>query len=115
MQIQTMPPKKRKLSQLTLAEMFAKKSNETEEESASGTDESKQHILIDLSMHQMANETGIDWTIRFNFDIHFIDPSSQQIDLERPIIAPMDTEEDDSDGEDSSGDDAMNVNVSDGQ
>lgn len=84
-----MPPKKRKPitdpNQRSVAFMFGKKPNELDDQCNDDTVESKQSVLIDLSMHQVKNEIGIDWTIMFNFDIHFIDARSQQIDSGRDV------------------------------
>lgn len=77
-----MPPKKTKQSQQTLAEIFAKKSNAPKTKSTGEAPESKLHLFIDLSMQQVDNEIGINSTILFNIDIHFLDPSLQQVDSE---------------------------------
>lgn len=127
-----MPPKKIKLNtdpnQRTIAFMFGNKPNE--DESTDVAPKSKQNVLIDMSVHQVKNETGIDWTIMFDFDIHFIDTSSQQIDSRRDVeiesagqsastsrsATPMETEEDDDNEENSdSEDDIASTSTSDGQ
>lgn len=121
-----MPPKKRKTGQPTILEMYGKKPSVSvsEGESTGAQHESKQNILVDLSLQQVQNESGIDWTIWFNFDIHFIGTSSQQVDLasEVEIVSPglsastsktstpIDTEDDNSDA-----DDAVSFSTSDGQ
>lgn len=57
-----MPPIFLKLNagpnQRSVDHMFAKKSNEADEESTGEVHESKQDVLIDLSMHQVENEIG---------------------------------------------------------
>lgn len=50
-------------NQRSVLHMFAKQLNETQDESTDNACESKQHVLIDLSMQQVESETGIDWTI----------------------------------------------------
>lgn len=131
-----MPPKKRKLNadpnQRSVAFMFGKTPNELDDQCTDDTVESKQSVLIDLSMHQVKNEIGIDWTIMFNFDIHFIDARSQQIDSERDVdvqsagqsastsatatpIESGDDDEDDDDNDEDSEDEIASVGTSDGQ
>lgn len=114
-------PKKRKPDQRSIEEMFSK-SNESDTASIS-TDvdnESKQDVRINMFVNQMKNANGMDWTILFDFNIHFIDPISQQIDSERNVeiestpssrsATPMET---DYDGEDSESDGA-NISSSEG-
>lgn len=89
-----MPPKKRKLAagQQTLSGMFAQKSavNVTTEESTGDAreTESKQHFLINLMVVQVQDEIecGIDWTLSFDLNPHFISgTSSNQIVSESEI------------------------------
>lgn len=114
-------PKKRKPDQRSIKDMFSQ-SNESDTASVS-TDvdnESKQNVLIDMFVNQMKNANGIDWTILFDFNIHFIGSISQQVDSERNVeidsapssrsATPMDT---DYDGEDSESD-AANFGSSEG-
>lgn len=106
------PPKKRKHDQWSIKDMFGQ-SNDSDTASVS-TDvdnESKQNVQIDLCVNQMKNANGIDWTILFDFNIHFIGSISQQVDSERNVeiesapssrsATPMNT---DYDGEDSESD-----------
>lgn len=84
--------------------MFANQLIEDTSTSTTDAHESKQNFLIDFSTQQMKNKNGSDWTIMFNFDIHFIE--LQQIDYERDVeieststsrtSTPMETEEEDS-------------------
>lgn len=126
-----MPPNKIKLNtdpnQRLIAFMFGKKPNELEDERTDDEHESKQNVLVDLSVQQVKNETGTDWTIMFNFDIHFIDTSSQQIDDGRDVeiesastprtATPMETEgegDDDIDEDSDSDGDIARASASDG-
>lgn len=77
-----MPPKKRKLAegQQTLSKMFAQKSTvnvATEESTGDAREtESKQHFLINLMIVQDEIECGIDFTLSYDFDSHFIPGTS---------------------------------------
>lgn len=94
--------------------MFANQSIEDAGASTADAHESKQNFLIDLSTQQMKNKNGTDWTIMFNFYIHFIE--LQQIDYECDVeiesttstsrtSTPMETEEEDYSDKDSEDDD----------
>lgn len=93
--------------------MFANQLIEDTSTSTTDAHESKQNFLIDFSTQQMKNKNGSDWTIMFNFDIHFIE--LQQIDYERDVeieststsrtSTPMETEEEDYSDKDSEVDD----------
>lgn len=119
-------PRKEDPNQQSISLMFKKKSNELENslKSIGDTIESKQNVLIDMSVNQVKSENGTDWTILFDFDIHFTEQSSQQIDAERDVECesaptsrassattsragtPMETEDEDYDGDNSDGDTA---------
>lgn len=127
-----MLPKKRKSIQPTLQQLISKKSNVTEEESVRGAaeaDESKQHVLIDLTLRQAENETGCNGITWFNFHIHFIDTDSQQIGSEHDVenqnalstastsntAMETDTEEDNYDFNGDDSDESDSVIVGDGK
>lgn len=48
--------------------------------------------LFDLSMEHVKHMNGIDWTILFDFDFHFIDTSTNQVNVEHGEIAVSDQE-----------------------
>lgn len=83
---------KRKSSQPSVADIFAKKVALTEKESddddnniTSDVTQSKQHILIDLNVEQAKCENGIDWIVSCLFDIHFTGTSLHEVELESEV------------------------------
>lgn len=82
------PPKKSKpneRNQCSVADIFGLRSSELQSSSTDVVDESKQNVLVDMVVNQVKNENGTNWTLLFDFDIHFIASNSQQIDSEHGV------------------------------
>lgn len=82
---------KRKSHQSSVADYFKKKLVITENENDDDSDnltsdakQSKQHVLIDLSIEQVKCDIGINWILN-HFDIRFTGTGSHEVELESEV------------------------------
>lgn len=83
---------KRKSHQSSVADYFKKKlvitENENDDDSdnlTSDAEQSKRHVLIDLSIEQVKCDIGINWMILNHFDIRFTGTGSHEVELESEV------------------------------